>query len=556
MEIAGRLGGRLLERKSFRWAMPILLLGAVVIGAVLRLTEIGHPFASSDHAELAAIISFFYPSDFAALQPGTGRSAWTLLLNPHGIAQSLIATVWMAGIALLNVPITEFWWNVPWALLGLAVVPVGFQLGVQLQDRRAGGLAALILAVLPLHAVLSRASGVSHIPLAFATQLWAVTMLVRYYQAPTPGTARQASLAIAAAVLTDLLLPFLFFMLLGVGVLTVETKRRTFVARLLRARELLFAPRVIRLPLLALTWPVGLMLMSVLGVVDSGGLLGRLFEGSNHTPGLRLFAFWENASFSVGPVSFGIFLVGAIAMLPSLMRLEKRAVPLLWAAVYLGPFVLFSRTNVYGYYLLGLAPLALNAALVGAHLWSSSNATRKSLLAVIILPLLVLLGMRSVSITWDAQLPSWIGNGQAQGGLYADQGLKAAAGWLRDRSSTTSRVFSDPSYEPYQLSYYLRRPFIGMTDARTPEAGYALLRDAEPPQFYLVKAGNAALLKPYLDPSLQPVLTVIRADTPVLYVYGQVAEAPQILTIEQGNAHFDARYGPWHQMFSTESQHR
>lgn len=45
--------------RSWSRAQLVLILGALVLGAALRLIENDRPFASSDHAQLAAILTFF-----------------------------------------------------------------------------------------------------------------------------------------------------------------------------------------------------------------------------------------------------------------------------------------------------------------------------------------------------------------------------------------------------------------------------------------------------------------------------------------------------------------
>jgi hypothetical protein len=431
----------------------ILILGALAAGALLRTVDIGRPFASGDHAEVAAVVSFFYPRDAQALSPVNPTSVWHLLENPHGVAPIGLALIWTSLVGIVGVSITEFWWNLPFALLGLCAIPLAYRLGRQLGGRPAGILSALFMAVLPVHATLSRASGGgSHIAIALVAQLWAVTALVRYYQEPTAQHRRRASLAIVCAILTDVLLPALFFMLLALGIFALQSGGPSFSARLQQARRLLFAPQLIRWPLLALAWPVGLLMLRAAGLIDYGGLLARLFSGSNRQPGIRLGEFFQNATLTVGPLSLLLLLGCAVVTLPALVRLERRALLLAWSGLYLAPFLFFSRPYVFDFYLLGIAPLVFNAALVCAAWLQSPAIARRLAAGVGAALLLALLLLRSFTMISGADLGALVGRGQAAGAIFPDVGLKAAAWWVRAHTQPDALIFADSLYEPYQLA--------------------------------------------------------------------------------------------------------
>src|SRR5262245_10485738 len=116
----------------------VLILGALLVGALLRVGDIGRPFASGDHAEVAAVVSFFYPRDVRAFSLVNQASIWHLLENPHGIAPILLALIWTSLVGIVGISITEFWWNIPFALLGLCSIPLAYRLGQQLGGRLAG----------------------------------------------------------------------------------------------------------------------------------------------------------------------------------------------------------------------------------------------------------------------------------------------------------------------------------------------------------------------------------------------------------------------------------
>ncbi|GAC1649740.1 MAG: hypothetical protein NVS4B8_23480 [Herpetosiphon sp.] len=532
------------------------LLVIVFVGGLLRIPNIGRPFASSDHAELAAVVTLFYPRSLAAITLTNPRSSWHMLDNPHGIVEASIAFLWITVVGLLGVSISEWWWNIPFVLLSLALLPLGYLLAKRLGSRLAGVLAALSLALLPLHAVLSRASGLAHIPLSALAQMALVIAMLAYFRAPTQRSLLLAQVAATLTVLTDLLLPFLFVLLVAIGILALDSRRPTFAARLQRTRVVLFGGPVMRWPLLALCWPIGLLLLRGAGRVQSGGLLGRLFEGSPHQPALHIAEFIHNASFSLGPVALIVVALCGLAMLPALWRLEAQAIPLAWAMIYLAPFVLFSRPNIYGYFLIGLVPLVLNSALVLDRLLRHPQAWMRLGGVVVLATLLASLGLRSLQIIYGQPVSAWIGTGQAQGGVFPDQGLKAGAGWLRAQTPADATIFSDPEYKPYQLFYYLHRPLIASMDIPSLEAGYAVLKTHPLPRFFLVRPGNDDLLRRTVQQPVVLRFVVQHLGRPLLHIYGVEDGPTETIEAESGNRSFDAQWGSWAAMFAIGSGHR
>lgn len=531
-----------------RW--PLALIGlAVGCGALLRLLANDQPFASSDHAELAAIVSFFYPRDLGALGL-SARSTWNIVLNGHGVLPPLIGMAATTLFGLGGVHINEFWWNLPFALISLLSVPLAALLAGRLAGRAAGLIAAFLVALLPIHAALSRTSGVSHIPLMFVCQLVTVICFIAYFQQPSPQRARRAATALAISLLVELFFPLLFVVVFGVGVLTVETEQPGLRTRIARTRALLFQTRVMLLPLVVLCFNFAIMLAYSAGLVGYGGLAARLLEGSDRKAGLYLGAFVSNAGFVVGAGALAILIALGLASAPALVRLEARAAPLLWAIVYLAPFALFTRPNVYGYLLLGVAPLAINAAIVLGS-WIKRGMAWRGLAAITVALLIGLFALRSLSMIFGVEVVGLAGGGPAQGALTPDQGLKAAAWWVRSRTPPDALIFADAAYEPYQVAYYLHRPFLAVTDAQQPDEAYELLDgEQRQPAYYLVLPGDEDLLRAHARATPRRVAVVLVDQRPALLIYGDAAGAPQQIDARAANQQFDAQFGAWRDMFA------
>jgi len=472
-------------------------------------------------------------------------NSWQILTSVHGTLPPLLSLLSTTAIGLAGIRITEWWWNLPFALAGVVSIVVAARFAEWLAGWRAGMLAALLVAVLPIHAVLSRASGLSHITLMGLCQLVAIWCFMRYYEQPTAARARAAGLSLCVALLVELFFPVLLALLFAVGVLSVQGETGIW-KRLARTRQLFSAPAVLLAPLLIIVATGLIMIANTAGLVPQGGTFSRLFAGSDRQAGIYLGAFWSNGVFTMGGTGFVLLLgLGALG-LPSLMRLERRAVPLLWAIAYLLPFVLFTRGNVYGYFLMGAMGLALNAAIVLSTLWEQKRPAQ--LLAGVLIPALAaVLLLRSFSIIFgiSTSLSPIIGEGIAQGGLYRDQGLKAAAWWLRTTTSEQTLVFADGKFEPYQIWYYVRRPAIAITDAVTPEEPYQVLADrAQQPQFYIVPPEHESLLYAHVEGRPRLLLTVTENDQPILNVYGPAQVAPPTqLEVSAGNQRFDQDLG-------------
>ncbi|NTU83468.1 MAG: hypothetical protein HGA45_29545 [Chloroflexales bacterium] len=520
---------------------------ALAVGALLRLLANDTPFASSDHAELAAIVTFFYPRGLGSLL-GDSPVCWQMLTSVHGILPLALGMVSMTLGGLAGITITEWWWNLPFVAAGLATIMLGARFANELAGRRAGVIAALLLALLPIHAATVRASGLGHITLMGLCQLAALRAFMRYYDQPTPARARGASLALCAALLDELFFPVLLALLFAVGLLCMQPGTSLW-ARLVATRQRFTARAIMLAPLLIICANGMIMASYAAGYLPQGGTFSRLFQGSNRQPGIFLVSFWANGSMMVGAAGFALLIALGALGFPALLRLERRAAPLLWACAYLLPFMLFTRANLMGYLLMGSVGLALNAAIVLGALWERGRGAR--LLAGLLVPALVAaLALRALGMIFG--LGPLTDGGIAQGGVFPDQGLKAAAWWVRASTPQQTLVFADSRFEPYQLWYYVRRPMIALTDAERPEDAYAALAaSAKRPTLYLLPPEHEGLLFAYAGEHPDLLLSVTEHGRAVLAVYGNSQGGPPSqLEIAEGNRRFDQDLGSFRAMFS------
>jgi hypothetical protein len=535
---------------SFSPIQLLLLLGIIVFGALLRFLGNNQPFPSSDHAEVAAIISFFYPRDFQMFIPSQ-TSFWNIFTSAHGVLLLLISLIWISFISVFGIHINEFWWNVPFALISLASIPLAAVLIRRIAGNWAGVLGAFLVSLIPIYVVMARASGISHIPLTLECQMLTLLMLLRYVEMPNAKRARHLSIALTLNLLVELLFPILFILVLGAGVLAVGDKKGGRLSeRINAARSLLFTSRIMGLPILVLLFNFSLMILYVRGFISMGGIATRLLAGSDRQPGLHLNDFIENIVYVSGWLALLILLFLAIMNWKAAKALKLTSLALYWSILYLVPFIVFSRPHVFEYFLLGIAPLVLNAAIV-LSAWFRSDVSRKLVAGILTTALALLLGARCLSMVFGVTMPEFIGNGKVTGAVFEDQGLKAAAWWVRERTEPNQAVFADWIFEPYQMSYYFHRPFVAATDAEQPSEAYQLLEDSpKAPSYYLVLPGNEPLLRSYVGETLAVQATVMVDNHPVLLIFGEGATEAEVIQAEEANQLFDQQFGSWRSMFS------
>lgn len=526
----------------------LLIAVAILVAATIRLIGNNQPFPSSDHAQLASVVTFFYPRNVQMLIP-SATSSWNMLTNPHGILPSFIAITTMTVVGLLGIHISEFWWNFPFIVINVSSLVLAAIIVARVYTPRAGVLAAFLIAILPLHASLSRASGVN-IPLVLDCQFVTVLAFFHYFEEPTPRSAKWASIALAVNLTVEVLFPILLAMVFAIGLIAVKPSKPMLAMRIHRVQKLMFDKRVMLLPFAIIFCNFLMLVGYVNGWFSYGGVAARLMEGSDRKLGIYFTDFWNNATYSVGNIAFPLLLLLALAGLPALFRFEKRAIPLMWALVYLLPFLLFTRPHVFEYFLLSTVPLSLNAAIVFLEWWKQANWKRW--IAATALPLLAtIFALRMLSMVFNIDVVPALGTGRATGSIASDQGLKTAGWWVRDHSQPDEVVFADSTFEEYQIWYYVRRSFIGVTDAETPDEAYLLLEsDPRQPSYYLVPHDHVDLLTAYADPQPYLAVTVVNNNTPLLYIYSDTPQEPEILDVSEGNSRFDEQFGTWRAMFA------
>jgi 4-amino-4-deoxy-L-arabinose transferase-like glycosyltransferase len=330
------------------------------------------------------------------------------------------------------------------ALLGVATIGAVFLIGRELYGPKTGVLAALILALMPYHVIVTRqllldGPAVLCVTLAF----WMLARFVR--------TERFEWLAASAA-------------LLGLAVLTKETAivlAGSMILFLLVSAEVRRPGRAVALTVgvlvaVSLAFPLAIQLAGRSSTGQSY-LTWQLTRSSNHAETFYLTAI---------PAAIGFAVVAAAAggLFFKVNRTWRELLLVSWIVV---PFVTFEVYPLKGYqYLLPIAPaLALLAArgLATWHLparWDRYTATvaRPAVIAIVLASLL--------TSVWSVMYP--LGGTSALAGQGGVAGGREAGKWIGANLVPGSELMTIGPSVANILEYYGHRPAQGLSVSTDP----------------------------------------------------------------------------------------
>jgi hypothetical protein len=336
------------------------------------------------------------------------------------------------------------------ALVGVATVYLVYEVGRLLYGRRAGLLAALVMALMPYHVVVTRQVLLDGPMTLFATLT--LYLLIRFVMSGYRAWLLAAGAAMGLTVLckeTSVLLLGAMFAFLA---LTPELR--------VRLRDL--AASIAVMALVIVPWPLSLMLAAPAGTGESY-LTWQLFRRPNHD---WLF-YPATVPEAIGPL---VLLAAALGLWR--LRREsswKETLLLCWIAV---PIMFFLLWPVKGFqYLLPVAPpLAVLAGRALGRLWPSQDGKadlkpprdrRLGLAAIAIVAVSLLIP------TWErvepAQQPDTFlaGTGGVPGGREAGE-------WIDERVPTGSTFMTIGPSMANLIQYYGHRKAYGLSVSPNP----------------------------------------------------------------------------------------
>ena len=316
---------------------------------------------------------------------------------PHGPLQVGLAWAWIGMCWLVGSPVSEVAWHLPFALIGMATSGIVFWTGVALQGRRAGGLAALLVAVLPLHAAFSRTSGESHFILAAALQQLALGCLWRGFE-PDEWLVPNACQRPRRRRHVDRLW---FSGLVAALLLTIFVHPRWGARRTLTAMRSHPSSIWLALPVL-----LG-VLVHTYGIVRRTGIIGRVLSESTashaQVGGLFLTSVANDLVLASNWPAVAVFALAAGSLLVVRHGTRAASVVLVLAFTYLAPFLLvIQRSDLHGHYIPISVALCLLVALRADSLVGSLRAAWLPLVGVGALALTLLVSAVSMVYGWTA----------------------------------------------------------------------------------------------------------------------------------------------------------
>ena len=188
-----------MHRKKFIIISALFFLSCFC-GAFLRFYLLGNVFQSGDNAYLAAKIL-------------DGAGILDLIKDYHGFLLNISVSVFAHLVPLLNIPLTEFVWKIPVALVGFLTIPVMGMLACKKYNSSSAIVVMIYLSIMPIHVMMSRFPGGYEIFGALFSFL-AIHTYIRFLDQKTKVTGLLASFSIGVYMISHgYFLPFLLVML-------------------------------------------------------------------------------------------------------------------------------------------------------------------------------------------------------------------------------------------------------------------------------------------------------------------------------------------------------
>jgi hypothetical protein len=388
----------LIEEYAAQATLAIALVG----GAALRLWRINSAGFNSDEA--------VYAGQAAALAGDPELSRFFPIFRAHPMLFQFLLSI------MFRIHVSDVAARVLVVAIGLATICLVYKLGAFLYGRPAGAIAALLIAVMPYHVIVTRQVLLDG-PLTLCTTL-TLYLVARFARSQHPiylyATAASLGLVFLAKETGFVLVAavYAFF------ALTPQIR--------IRIRDLILSAIVMLIPIAA--HPIS---NALAGRSDTakGYLVWQLFRRSNHS--------WSFFPTVVPPAIGPLVLIAAVAGL-WLLRRERSWRETLLVAWILVPCLVFQLWPVKGFqYLLPVAPAI--AILAGRALsqWPTVMLGRQRGGSAILRVILVALVALSLTVTtWDRLQPP--ASGTLLAGAGGTPGGRETGQWIEENTPENS----------------------------------------------------------------------------------------------------------------------
>jgi hypothetical protein len=530
----------------------LLLFSIFFIALFFRLYHAGGTFFGRDDAIVQLFALDSVPADgflqsFTRLEHAALGNPLRLAAYPLSVVLPVLAFLTALVSRAFSIPLTELTWVVPISLLGAATVFPAHRLLRRLCGDGAALTGTALLAVIPLHVLVSRSLAAAWVP-AFFMEI--VTLLA--LQRAVDG--RKWGKGLLSASLTIYLLchnqfPSFAPVLFAAAVIFDASEDR-LARKCRKALRLLTGPRVSLAPALALLALLGMHIgftyfyrPAYRSFGTGVGLVGHMLHRGTQ-PGLYFRSAAAAALYALGPALLALCVFALAAWLAGIGRDRKTLLFPLWSAAYLFPFFFFlspQKTIVTGYMGDGLYPLVFLGAAVLARFFRAGGV-RKWAAAAFLAVVFAFSVLCSTATVFRLDWPAWIRMPQFHGSVEPDTGIKAAGTWFRSTTAEEASLFS-VSIDPKLARYYTHRRVYGVLDGTVDEARQCFSGVAENVDFLLLPAGLKKRFRIDELPEWKETAVVVDGSRKVLEIFSRSAgKKPTLILQRQNNDTFDAAF--------------
>jgi dolichyl-phosphate-mannose-protein mannosyltransferase len=413
-------------------SVPIILAGALVGGAGLRFWHINSAGFNSDEA--------VYAGQAAALAGDPQLSKFFPIFRAHPMLFQFLLSI------MYRVNVSDVGARTLIVLIGLVTIFLVYKVGALLYGPMVGAIAALLMAVMPYHVVVTRQVLLDG-PLTLCTTLtlylvarFAITQrpIFLYATGASLGLvflAKETGFVLSAAV-------YAFF------ALTPQIR--------IRIRDLILSGMVMMVPIFA--YPVSTALA---GRSDTakGYLVWQLFRRSNHS--------WTFFPTVVPPAIGPLVLIAAVAGLWFLRR-ERSWRETLLIAWILVPCFVFQLWPVKGFqYLLPVAPaIAILAGRALIRVPELLLKQRQALMSAVQVGLVLVVALSLTAETWDRLQPP--APGKLLAGAGGMPGGREAGHWIDENTPENSVFLTIGPSMANIVQFYGHRKAYGLSVSANP----------------------------------------------------------------------------------------
>ncbi|MFH1403150.1 MAG: hypothetical protein ABIH11_02655 [Candidatus Altiarchaeota archaeon] len=453
-----------------------LLAFILLLAFITRSYGIGTPFLKNDSTEIAFYVSKYYPQSMGDLTRAFGFY--------HGAGNVFLgyAIAWL--YKALSIPLTEFMWNLPYALIGTSTILAVYITTLHFTKNENTALtSSLLLSLYPLHIGYSRVSGYSEGNIGLLLQLATITLFHKHYSKPTGKTAIAAAISLAMLALSDMFSPMIFPLILYIGISASEGK--TMADSLKTAIRKTMRPEF-TIPLLAILLNSAVLLGYLQNPTTpsiTAGPLMHVLDRPDVVLGFYPKTYAINLLYFMGPI---MFLAGIVSLTHLARRFFLRDgsnVIIAWFTAYSLPFLFMFPRCVTTYTLFPSTPLMILTSIALTQLLESGKRRiRYSAITLITVICLSLLAndMYALYNVWEHPFKDYAASLYCTtifsscrftpcqlpmiGKMLPDEGYKAAGYWIRKNTREDSTILDLEGRwisRRKSILYYTRRQLAG-----------------------------------------------------------------------------------------------